>query len=193
MVNQSAVLNRWLPYRLQTLEALRIALRHFNAGNDTKPLAVHIDGKLVMEGTAAGIINPMMEAGVIHARALLEFLGLAVKEKRLIKVPRRRPDDICIEHLTLNGAALSMVEPQAAIRSYEGPSDEAERALVTVFDLANKGLAHLTWGIRKDGWSSHDLDIACRGITALVVGNVYRTLGAPVPDYQISSRSASTD
>ena len=123
----------------------------------------------------------MVEAGFIHARCLLEFLGLGVKKGKLITVENRRADDIAIEHFTVDGVPLEKVTPDVALSAYTGPRDRGERALVAIFELANKGLAHFTRTF-PDGYNSVDLEIACQGIPVLVQNQLYVKLKKLVPE-----------
>ncbi|HEY5805396.1 MAG TPA: hypothetical protein VIT90_17085 [Lysobacter sp.] len=190
MMDQEALLNRWLPARLEALNTMQIALRYYNADKEWTPMEIHIDGKLAIEGTAAGFIFPALECGVINARALLEFMGLCVnKQRRLANIERnRRPDDIGIEQFMLNGSPLPLVRADEAIARYLGPPEDAERGLVAMFDLANKALAHLTTDVESERWSAHELEIACEGIPALLESALYTPLGLPFPKYRHASR-----
>jgi hypothetical protein len=53
--------------------------------------------------------------------------------------------------------------------------------LVSIFEFANKGLAHLTRGIVSDEYTDEHLDIACRGIPVLLHNHLYAKLGREVP------------
>lgn len=181
MMTLDDVLTRWIPYRLEAVETLHMAWRWSYDWEEPKPLQVFVDGKLKLQGNTNAILNPMMEAGIVHARALLEFLGLCVVKGKLSHVRNRRPDDIAIEQFAASGKPLEMVSPQLAISTYQGPAADAERALVAVFDLANKGFAHLSTGLSADRYTSEDLDIACRGIPTLVNNNLYVKLGMEPP------------
>ncbi|WP_456709214.1 MULTISPECIES: hypothetical protein [Bradyrhizobium] len=46
-------------------------------------MTLYAGDKLVIEGTLRGFTNPCIEAGMMHCRALLEFLGLCDKNGRL--------------------------------------------------------------------------------------------------------------
>jgi hypothetical protein len=122
-----------------------------------------------------------IEAGVIHARALLEFLGLAVRNGRLGQVPRRFPGDIGIEHYSTAGQGLAMVSPEQVYAAYDGPREDAENAIVAIFEFANKGMAHITDGVLSGAWTDRHLDIACRGIPVLLNNHLYAKLGRTVP------------
>ena len=83
----------------------------------------------------------------MHCRALLEFLGLCDEKGKLGNKKGRHSTDIGIEHFHAPaGEPLKMVTPSDAASRYPGPSGEAEAALLTVFHVTNKGLAHVTEG-----------------------------------------------
>ncbi len=181
MMDQHNVLTRWIPYRLEAVDTLLTAWRWSYEWEDPKPLEIFVDGKLKIRGNTNALINPMMESGIIHARCLLEFLGLCVTKGKLSQIKNRRPDDIAIEHFAVAGKPLEMVSPQKAISTYLGPAADAEKSLVAVFDLANKGFAHLSNGLAPGRYTSEDLEIACRGIPTLVNNNLYIKLGIEPP------------
>jgi hypothetical protein len=63
----------------------------------------------------------MIEAGFVHARALLEFLWLCTADGNLAQVKRRRRDDIGIETFSNAQGPLCLVHPDEAVAAYLGP------------------------------------------------------------------------
>lgn len=61
------------------------------------------------------------------------------------------------------------------------PQIEAERSLVAIFELANKGLAHLSNAFPTH-YTNIDLDIAHKGIRTLLHNNLYAKLGMQIPE-----------
>jgi hypothetical protein len=152
-------------------------------------MTMHVDGKQVIEGNLNAFTNPAIEAGLIHCRALLEFLGLCEKKGVLGNRSSRRDDDVGIEHFRdPDGQPLKMVDPEAALKLYGGERDEAEKALLLVIQKTNKGLAHTTLDLLEQPGDVDLLEIASRGIPTLVINYVYDPLGLPRPNYKISSR-----
>lgn len=153
-------------------------------------MAIYFDGTLSVEGSSNGFINPAIEAGLMHCRALLEFLGLCVRNGRLqnIGLPRRQ-DDIGIESFSNASGALRLVTPEAAIAHYTGPNEEAEKALLAVFHAANKGFAHFTSGFDPSLVDGDAIEVASRGVPTLIISHLYTPLGLPAPDFEIKSRS----
>jgi hypothetical protein len=190
-MNQHDILNVWIPYRLQAIDTMLWAYSAYDKVGVPGKLEVIVDGKMILGGHANAILNPMIEAGFIHARSLLEFLGLKAKQGRLVPNSNRNPDDIAIEHFEYGGVPLQMVSPTIAIETYQGPHNDAERALVAIFELANKGAAHLSSAFPQ-GYTSNDLDIACRGIRALVQNNLYTKLNLPMPEPAMANASITT-
>lgn len=132
--------------------------------------------------------NPAIEAGLVHCRALLEFLGLCDRKGILSNIRDRRNGDIGIESFSNTSGPLLMVTPDAALQKYKGERNDAEKALLAVFHIANKGLAHTTQDLTDHPEHGELLEIASRGIPSLVVSYLYTPLGIAAPDYKITSR-----
>ena len=132
MITREEMLNQWIPYRLQAIETLQFAWQWISESDSPRQVDVLVDGKLKLRGNVASIANPMIEAGIIHARALLEFLGLCAVNGKLGQVQRRRPDDVAVEHFSTEEFPLSIVDPNAALSAYPGPREDAEQALVNI-------------------------------------------------------------
>jgi hypothetical protein len=181
MMTLDEILDQWIPYRLQAIDTLQFAWAWVGECEEPRQVEVTVDGKVKIRGNVAAIANPMIEVGIIHARALLEFLGLCVKGGRLAQVSSRRPDDIAIEHFSTSTMPLCIVAPSEALSAYPGPKEEAEQSLVAIFEWANKYLAHLTTGVLSGEFTDQHLDIACRGIPVLLHNHLYARLGRAVP------------
>lgn len=183
----SAELLSWLDYRSRSIAMGHLALRHAMSWQEVPPMRVCFGDRLVIEGLATGLTNGTIEAAVIHARALLEFLGLkAVKGSHTKIAEREAPrshDDLRVEQFS--GAKLTR---EAALSAYPGPSAEAESALATVFYAANKGLAHATVSFDRESSHGHLLEIAFRGVPVLLDIAFYRPLGLTQPNYELTFR-----
>ncbi len=177
-------LNRWIPYRLQAIETLQFAWEWI--GDSDKPHQVDLvcDGEIKLRGNIASVANPMIEAGFVHARTLLGFLGLCAKNGRLMQISNRRSDDIGIEQFSTPSIPLRKLTPSDALSAYSGPTVEAEKALVAIFEWTNKYLAHLTYGALSEEFTDKHLDIACRGIPVLLHNHLYARLGMTIPKVQ---------
>ena len=102
---------------------------------------------------------------------------------RELKSPRKL-DDTGIELV----GNLSRVSVSDALAQYPGSSEEAEAALAYVIYLANKGLAHTTTTFTKHDQGTTLLEIAFRGVPALVVNRFYVPLGIQPPAYEVQGR-----
>jgi hypothetical protein len=191
MFTHDEVLNQIIPYRLDAIEALKFVLRLRESWDTHRPMKIYFDDRLQITGNSNAFMNPVIEAGVIHCRALLEFLGLRVSPNNPTKLVQRsrnnHPDDWGIEDFTNAAGALPLVTPQQAVSKYKGDPIEAEKALASVLHMANKGLAHLTAGLSAAASEISLLDIASHGVPALVISHLYTPLGLAAPKTSISS------
>lgn len=178
-------------YRLASVEALGMAL-HLRERWGAKPsMQIWFGGTLVVDGNGSAFFNPVLEAGIVHARALLEFLGLAMSKKdgRLVGRSRpREPDDVGIEHFSGPSGPLSLVQPSQATARWPDGAVEAEQALLSIFRTANKGLAHITSSMNASPEETRLVEIASRGVRALIVTYLYTPLSLEVPTSSIKSR-----
>lgn len=181
------ILNRLIPYRMHAAETLNYALRLRSSWEEAPSMTMHVDGKQIMEGNLNAFTNPAIEAGLVHCRALLEFLGLRERDGKLSN-RGRQSGDVGIENFQSANGPLKMVDPASALRLYGGDPREAEDALLTVFHITNKGLAHITEDLIAHPEQGKLIEIASRGVPTLVINYLYMPLGLSVPQYKISSR-----
>jgi hypothetical protein len=188
-MNLDRLLNEIIPYRMRAVDTLIFATRLSARWSHPPPLEIHVDGKLQVEGNLYAFTNPAIEVGLVHCRALLEFLGLAAnKSGHIVNVDRRRPSDIGIEHFSNASGHLAMVKPEAALSRYQGVKEEAEKALLAVFQLTNKGIAHVTEDIKDNPDHGRLIEIASLGVPSLIISYLYTPLGLPAPDYKLTHR-----
>jgi hypothetical protein len=187
-MSKTELLQKLIPYRMQAVDTLNYALRLRSSWSDAPLMTIHVDGKQVMEGNLNAFTNPAIEAGLVHCRALLEFLGLCEKDGSLSNRKKRQPSDVGIEHFKNADGSLKMVDPEQAVSRYEGDQEEAEKALLTVFHITNKGLAHITADLAAHPAHARLLETASRGIPALVISYLYTPLSLVAPSYKITSR-----
>lgn len=177
-----------LEYRMRAVAIGHLALRYAMKWQSVPSLKIYFDDKQVMEGTATGFTNGAIEAGIIHCRALLEFLGLGARKRAttLREVAEtRRPADRGIEQI--NG--LKRVTIADVLSTYPGPKAEAEASIAYVIYLANKGLAHTSSSFSKHDRGARLLEVAFRGVPVLVCNNVYIRLGLEPPAYKVQGRN----
>jgi hypothetical protein len=188
-MNDAQQLHELIPYRMQAANILNCALKLRARWREAPVMTLYVNGKQIMEGNLNAFTNPAIEAGLVHCRALLEFLGLHNKNGTLCNIEkRRRGDDVGIEHFKNADGYLKMIDPEAALKHHDGPRAEAEKALLAVFNIANKGVAHVTQALKEHPDDARLVEIASRGIPALVVSYLYTPLRIPAPKYQITSR-----
>jgi hypothetical protein len=68
-------IKRLLDHRMQSVATLNWVLDLKSRWDEVPAIAVYIDGRLQIEGNLHAITNPMLEVGLVHCRALLEFPG----------------------------------------------------------------------------------------------------------------------
>lgn len=181
MFTLDELLNKWIPYRLEAIETLCWAWSLSESMSSSR-IQVLVDGKCRLNGNVAAITNPMIEVGFIHARALLEFLGLtATREGKLSVISERRPGDIAVENFSTSNVILSKASPESVAAAYAGPREEAEESLVAIFQMSNRWLAHITDGVLSKEWNDMHVDIALRGVPMLIRNHLYAPLGLNLP------------
>lgn len=191
MFTHDELFERVIPYRLSAVDTLNLALGLQLSWVEPQSMEIYLSGRLYIEGNSNAFTNPVVEAGVIHCRALLEFLGLRVSRNNPSKLASRsqkRPDDFGIEDFSNAAGPLPLVSPQEAVRPYKGTAAEAEAALASVLQTANKGVAHFTAGLILSPEQAHHIEIASRGVPTLVVNYLYTRLQMPAPNYKLTSR-----
>ena len=187
-MNLDRLLNEIIPYRMQAVDTLILATRLAKSWPHPPPLEIHVNGKLQVEGNLYAFTNPAIEVGLVHCRALLEFLGLAANKGRIVNIDRRRSSDIGIEHFSNASGHLAMVNPETALSRYDGGKEEAEKALLAVFQITNKGIAHVTEDMKDNPDHGRLIEIASLGVRSLVVSYLYTPLGLPAPNYKLTQR-----
>jgi hypothetical protein len=187
-MNEKHLLEELLPYRMRAVDILNLALK-LQANYGRAPMEIYANNKAVIVGNLTAFTNPAIEAGLTHCRALLEFLGLcATNDGHLGNVPKRRRTDIGIEKFSNATGPLPMVKPSQVLAGYGGSPDEAEKALLTIFHITNKGIAHVTEDFREHPEHADLVEIASRGVPSLVVSYLYTPLNLPAPNYKVPTR-----
>lgn len=190
MFTNDDIIYQIIPYRLQAIEIANVVISLRTDWDVPKSMKIYFDDQLMITGSSNAFTNPVLETGLIHCRALLDFLGLKVDLKDPTKLKnrnhkRRRQDDFVIEYfIDENNHPLSLVSPQDAVSLYQGPASEAEAALAGVLHCANKGLAHMTSGLLLDATDIQHFEIASRGTKNLIERYFYTPLGISPPEYK---------
>ena len=137
MHSRDEYLNTVLPYRMRAIDVFKIALRYVLSWDEARPMEVYFDGKLCIRGHSTAWTNSVIESGIVHCRACLEFLGLREDPKAPLHLTNRkgkRTDDFGIEDFD-----LPLVSVADASKPYQGPSDEAEVSPSDHFPSAAEG------------------------------------------------------
>ena len=188
-MNLDRVVREILPYRMQAVDTLNLAVRLQMRWAESPPISIHINGNLAIEGNLNAFTNPAIEAGLVHCRALLEFLGLCVTSgNSIVNIKKRRGSDLGIESFTNANGPLRMINPDDALNRYAGGRKEAEDSLLAIFQITNKGIAHVTEDLIDNPEHRRLIEIASRGVPPLVVSRLYTPLGLRPPAYKLTSR-----
>jgi hypothetical protein len=178
-----------IAYRLRAVAVGHLALTYTLSWDVVPAIRVFFDDKEVMDGAASGFTSPVIEAALIHCRALLEFLGLrSAGVAGLASRAGSKSDDVVIEDFCVDGRHLEKVTPEQALAGYTGGKAESEEALWYVLHTTNKALAHTTSEFRKSDRASVLLEIAFRGVLKLMEHYFYRPLAIEVPAYAVTGR-----
>lgn len=135
-----------LPYRLAAVKDASWALDLLPNTASDETVKATIAGEVFLEGNLVVFLGSIVENGFMHARALLEFLGLVVKNGKLVEVKRHRPSDVAIEHYYFQGESIPKVSLEEIFQAINMPRPVVEWALVQICDDANKLFAHVTSG-----------------------------------------------
>ena len=185
-------LSRLLPHRLDAVAIAVLMLKFTLRWEEPKPMQIFVEGRLHFEGQTTMFTNPALEVGVLHARALLEFIGLKVNSGgRLIQLPSnsRQADDAAIEKITGPSGALSLVSPDDAGAIYPIDAESARHALAGLIVAAHKGLAHSSATYFSSPRDASEIMLALQLTQQLVERFVYAPLGRLRPPLPIEAKA----
>jgi hypothetical protein len=95
--SQEQVLSVFIPYRLDAIATLTLAVCLRSHWGKPKLMEIYFDNQLQITGNSNAFMNHVIDAGLIHCRVLLEFLGLQVSTmdptKLTARKRKRHPDD----------------------------------------------------------------------------------------------------
>jgi hypothetical protein len=173
MNNLDQVLKIDIPYRMHAVHSLPVALRIVKRYNTDEIMDIVVSEMSIIVGNLNTYTNPAIESGVIHGRALLEFMGLGESSGKLVSCKNRRPSDIGIESFN-----LQKILPSEAVELCKiiHPNIN-EGAFVTLIQLANKGIAHTTSSLVIPEDQAAKLTAAAECIIFLVQNCFYCKLG----------------
>ena len=172
-------LTRLLPHRLDALAIAVLMLKFRLKWEEPKSMQIFVDGRLQFEGRTTMFTNATLEIGVLHARALLEFIGLKAKDGLLVQIdPKTRQlDDAAIEKVFGQTGALPLVSPEDVGAIHPDDSEAAKRAIAQLIVAAHKGLAHTSASYFSNPMNALDILLALELTQRLVEKHVYSPLG----------------
>lgn len=182
--------DRIIPYRMKAASILNLALRHVERWPNARRMSIHFDDELFIEGISTGFTNAAIESGLVNCRALLEFLGLRAASPNALT---QRPQGVRRGDIGIEDYGLPLVGVAELTAKYPGAAAEAESAFASLITAANRWLAHSTTAVEMDAPQLHLLEIASRGVPALVISYFYTKLDLPAPDYELSTRPRQSD
>jgi hypothetical protein len=182
-------LNRLLPHRLNALAIAELMIEFRLKWEEPKPMQVFVEGRLQFEGLTNLFTNPILEAGTLHTRALLEFIGLKTVAGHLaeLDLKTRKRDDAGIERMTGPNGPLPLVRLRQVQEEYPADPGQAQRALAAVILAANKGMAHSSTSYFSSPTDVRHTLLAVRLAQTLVEKHVYLPLGRRRPPLPIEA------
>jgi hypothetical protein len=189
MLSRDAMLDEHLPYRMQQVDGLCWATRLILNGPSNGEIGVVFDGRWVVRSHPYRILtNPLVEAGLLHCRVLMNFLGLRLDKKTLRLAPFEKPsekDDFSIVKLDLPAVTLAQIG-QAPQEDPAHVLAACERTILSV----NKGVAHFTDAATARSFAN-DANTCGETVLWLTEEFVYRKLGKPLPPYRVWSTAGT--
>ena len=184
-------LTRLLPHRLDALAIAVLMLKFRLKWEEPKSMQIFVDGRLQFEGRTTMFTNATLEIGVLHARALLEFIGLKAKDGLLLQIdPKTRQlDDAAIEKVFGQTGALPLVSPEDVGAIHPDDSEAAKRAIAQLIVAAHKGLAHTSASYFSNPMNAQDILLALELTQRLVEKHVYSPLGRQRPPIPVEARA----
>jgi len=190
MKTQQEYIKNIIPHRLGMVDIMHFALTQMTFEGGAKPIEILVDGKLRVKGLTTAFTNPAIEAGIINARALLEFLGLKVDPQDSTKLKerngRKHDDDLFIEDFKNGSMQLTKITIEDVKKYYPGSPENAEGALARIIHIGHKEIAHPTLGCESSDDDFEMLELAARGVRALTVSFFFIKLGVPAPKSPVS-------
>lgn len=189
-MNSDDYLSRLLPHRLDALAIAVLMLKFTMQWKEPKPMQIYVDHRLQFEGRTTMFTNPALEVGVLHARALLEFMGLKAVSGILVQAVSnsRRSDDAAIEKLTGPNGPLSLVTPEEAGAIHPSDPEGAKQALAQTIVAGHKGLAHSSATYFSKPVQAERILLALQVTQKLIERYVYLPLGRQRPPVPIEAR-----
>jgi hypothetical protein len=187
MYSEREYIEQIIPHRLGMIEIMLFALTEMRQTVEPRKILVYVDDKPCFKGLETAFTNPAIEAGIINCRAMLEFLGLRLKEDNPTELETRPKskydDDMHIENFMKDGVALEKVTPEKVKRLSITDPEKGVKAIARLLHISNKEVAHPTLGRKgeDDGTDIELIVIGSNGVRALTVSYFYMPLGLVPP------------
>lgn len=167
------ILDEWLQLRIEAIQSMLWVLDSSDKYGGKVPIQVQIGNGPTIHSTMPFISNPILAAGYVHARAILEFIGISAKNGKLMQIRGRRETDVAIEHYSIDGVYLQKVTLDEVYSAINMPKTIAEWALVAIIESANKFYAHVTKGEVLVMAMDHQVRVALDGILVLLHNHLF--------------------
>lgn len=191
-MDQNQFLNSVIPHRLRG-NAILFASTQIYAKclvyENELPARLSVKGEVVMEGGVFSLLNPLVEAGLVNLRCLVQFLGVKRNSKSGILVARiKRSDDVGIEDFKFNGMPLSKVTPETLCSILEDyPPDAAYEAMCHTLQMADKAIAHVTANHNVICTDLRQVAVAAKCVESAVMRFLYRAMELEQPNIKVKS------
>ncbi len=169
-----------MPRRLAAMGEFEMALSLVKESPESAKLECYFDGKLKIEGRSSIITSSMIEMGIVHARVLMEFLGVRARNvDNLVQISGTRTSDINIESFGIPKLTVEQV-----LSPCSGEKKIVERNFSKLLIAANKLIAHSTDTIKIDNDSIDGYFMVSQAIPVLFDIYFYKKLGLEMPKWQ---------
>lgn len=148
------------------------------------PATLLIRGEIVMEGGVYSLLNPLVEAGLVNLRCLVEFLGVKRNSQNNTLADRKgRLDDVVIESFKYKDIPLSKVTPNGLCSVLDGHSPLiVNNAICHTLEMADKAIAHVTKVHNVTSTDLTQVAIASKCVETAVMTFLYDAMGLERPN-----------
>lgn len=163
----------WVEHRLNSVVLAADVLVHWKSWKAIPRATIRFNHHTAFTGDATALTRGALEIGLIHSRALLEFLGLKGEDEWSLKERKgKRPDDRVIEDIAgLHKCVVANLP------------DDCEPSFAHVIHMTDKQLAHITSRFIPHEDRAQFIETTFRELPKLVWQKVYVPLGRPPPEF----------
>jgi hypothetical protein len=170
---QETFLREHVPYRLQAIDLCAEVALLVGRSTGELPIEMRIGAVMAITGQGRVFTNAVVEHGFMSCRALLECLGIGLRDGVLADRKTQHEDTLTLRHF-----GLPLLTAEAAVAHLGGDPVRID-GLVRTIHAAHHGGAHLT--TREERLELRPLVEGCRATRALVDRFLYGALGRPAP------------